>query len=736
MVFRPIHSEEPFNASTDYKDTYKEHPLPQKFHREQEQWQKPTVPFDSTTVQQTDYKGVYAPKQKSMRPDMNPIKSDALIESETTHTLAYKPHELPKRYRHEGEKYKRPEGYMDLNTTNGMQFTEHPLHKQEIHKPDSSHLLRGSGEMSKDTNYTKDYLEYPINRVSPLKPKNDYQAPTVPMESQTEYQADFYGRQPMPRENFKPKDGPFHSDQPFDDSTDYRDKFTEYKVSPRQQRPKDIYTKPTAPLDSRTTARDSYQGPYQAKRDSFKPDTNIIQSDAPFDDSTTMNRDFKAYEVHRRDIPKQQQYQKPVGDMDLITSHNTHYKEHPLQKHTIEKPGSSHLLWGSGEMNSKSNYQGDYIERPIERRKNMKPENEYMPPTAPMNNETTHRADFFERELGPRENFKPREAPMKSDVPIDDRTGYRDSYVPHTIIPREMRAREVYKPSTVPLDDRTTVRESYQGPFQPKRESFKPETNLVQSGEPFHGASITNTDFKEHRLPERYKHKAELYHKPDGVMDLTTTNSTTFHEHALQKHTINRPESSGLLKGFGSMRKDTNYQGDFQHPPPVKREIVKAKNDYIPPSAPMDSTTTTHDTYTEHGIFPRMSYKPKNDYFRPDVPFDDRTDYRDKFTEHQVSPRQLRAKETHKPPSAPLDSRTITNQSYIGVYQPKRESFRPDQNYHKPDVPIENDTTFGSSFKQWPMGERFQHKQEPYVKPDGMMDLTTVNRFVDLNHFS
>ncbi|XP_055879026.1 uncharacterized protein LOC106051746 [Biomphalaria glabrata] len=726
---RTVQSNVPFSDSTDYKDTYREHPLPAKTQREREKWVKPSVPLDSTTVHQRDYIGAYAPKQKSLRPDNGPQRSDIPLEGDTTHSLAYKPHEIPKRYKHEPEKYTRPDGFMDLNTTNSTQFKEHPLQRQSQVKPESSHLLRGSGEMTKETNYGKDFQEHPINRTEPIKPKNDYQAPTVPMESLTEYQADFYGRQPGPRENFKPKDGPMLSDVPFNDRTDYRDTFVEHKITQRQQKAKEEYKGPIAPLDSRTTARDSYLGLYQSKRESFKPTQTLVKSDAPFDDSTTNYRDFQPHEVHRREMYRPSQYEKPIGEIDLRTSHNTHYVEHALEKQKkIEKPGSSHLIGGTGEMNTKTNYQGDFFERPIDKRKSMKPENEYQPPAFPMLSETTHRADFFERPLGPRESYKPREEPMNSDIPLDDRTGYRDDYVQHKITPREKRAREIHQAPTMPLDDRTTVMDSYRGAVQPKRESFRPDGNLQLPDGPFDGKTITNSDYREHKLPDRYRHKADSYIKPDGQMDLNTTHSIHFQEHALSKNTINRPGSSGLLKGFGDMKKESNYQKDYREHQASKRDPIKPKNDYLPSSAPMESTTTNQSTYFDLGLVPRVNFKPINDYVIPNIPLDDRTDYRDTFTEHQISPRLQRAKEEYKPTTAPLDSRTITNTSYVGAYQPKRESFRPDQTYVKPNTAIENNTTTGSAYKQWPTSERFKHKQEPYVRPEGAMEMTTTNR--------
>ncbi|KAH9520114.1 hypothetical protein Btru_060016 [Bulinus truncatus] len=726
---RMVQSDVPFNDSTDYKDTFKEHPLPAKVQREKEKWVKPEVPLDSTTIHQRDYVGAYAPKQKSLRPDDRQVKSEVPIEGDTTHSLAYKPHDLPKRYRHEPERYNRPDGFMDLNTTNATQFREHPLQRQSPVKPESSHLLRGKGEMTRETNYGKDFQEHPIHRTEPIKPKNDYQTPTVPMDTLTEYQADYYGRQPGPRENFKPKNGPMMSDVPFDDRTDYRDKYTEHKVTPRMQRPKEEYKGPIAPLDSRTIARDSYVGAYQPKRESFRPGQNLVKTDAPFEDSTTMNRDYQPYEVHRREAYKPGQYEKPFGDMDLMTSHNTHYVEHALDKQKkIDKPGSSHVIGGTGDMSSKTNYQGDFIERPIDKRESMKPNNDYQPPTMPMLGETTHRADFFERPIGPRESYKPRENPMNYDTPLDDRTGYREDYVQHKITPREKRAREVHQPPTAPLEDRTTVRDSYMGPVQAKRDSFRPTVNLMLPDAPFEGNTITNIDFKEHKLPDRYRHKADSYMKPDGQMDLNTTHSTHFHEHALSKNVINKPGSSGLLKGFGEMKKESSYQSQYREHQSVKRELVKPKSDYIPSSAPMESTTTNQESYTDHGVVPRDSYKPVSDYIAPAVPLEDRTDYRDKFTEYQINPRLQRAKESYKPTTAPFDSRTITNTSYVGASQPKRESFRPDQAYVKPGVAVESNTTMGSAYQQWPVGERFKNKTDQYVRPEGFMDLTTTNR--------
>ncbi|XP_005089959.1 uncharacterized protein LOC101853423 [Aplysia californica] len=725
---KPLQSEKPFEDRTGYKDTFKEHPLPPKQPRQKVEWTKPVDPFDATTTQQKDFQGLYQPKQKSLRPDQAPVTSDAPIEKDTTTSVSYPPHALPTRFRHEPEQYRRPDGDMDLNTTAGMYYKEHAVERQAIQKPGSSHLLRGRGQMEKDTNYATDYPEHPMGRRELMKPKNNYVPPSEPISSVTVNQADYHPHKLGPRRNFKPNDAPMQSDKPFDDRTGYRDTFKEHKISPRQQREKEVYTGPTAPLDARTTVGESYLGPYQPKRDSFRPDRNPVQSDQPFDDSTTMNHDFKAYEVQKRQGRKQAEYQRPLGDMDLNTTHNTNFKELPLHKQAIQKPGSSHLLRGSGLMSNSTNYQGDFVEKPIEKRKLLKPDADYHPPTDPMDSRTTHQEAYIEKYGGKRETFRPKNDPLRSDVPFEDRTENRDTFVPHEVNPRKLREKEAYLPPTAKLEDRTTVRDSYQGSYQPKRESFRPDRNPVLSDAPFDDTTTTGTSFKEVQIPDRFVRKHEVYQKPDGYMDMTTTNFANYKEHRAEKQPIVKPGSSHLLRGSGEMSKDTNYSNHFQQPPPVKRELVRRRDEYKPPSMPLESTTTTHGAYKEHGLTPRKNFKPKGDYLKSDAPFDDSTDYRDRFTQHQLPPRHVMQREEHKPPSAPFDSRTTAHDSYLGAYQAKRESFRPDREVVQSNVPFQSDTTFGASFKPYETQQRHRHKPAEYVKPEGNMDLTTINR--------
>lgn len=265
-------------ASTGYKDTFKQHELPPRVRREKESWQKPTQPFDATTTQQRDFTGQYSLPQKSMRPDREPIHSDQPLDTQTTANTSYVPFDIPHRYRHEPESYKRPEGDMDLQTTNNAHFTSHSIQRHNVTKPGSSQILRGEGPMAQETNYLDSFVGSKGDRVANMKPRREYEPPSVPMESRTVNMSDFHHHEISPRQNYGPSRVPVMSDEPFDGRTGYAEQFTQHALPPRHVHAKEVYEGSKVPLDTRTTVQDSYTGVYQPRRAAFHPDRNPVMS--------------------------------------------------------------------------------------------------------------------------------------------------------------------------------------------------------------------------------------------------------------------------------------------------------------------------------------------------------------------------------------------------------------------------------------------------------------------------
>ena len=79
------------------------------------------------------------------------------------------------------------------------------------------------------------------------------------------------------------------------------------------------------------------------------------------------------------------------------------------------------------------------------------------------------------------------------------------------------------------------------------------------------------------------------------------------------------------------MAKDTTTSYHFKQPPPMKRELVRRKDTYQPPTVPIESTTSNQLTYKEHEVTPRKNFKPSGDYLKSEQPFNDNTENKDRW---------------------------------------------------------------------------------------------------------
>ena len=558
----------PFDSSTDYHDTFREHALPPKVPRARVEWIKPsqplddvtdyrskftehevtprqrpekepyvgpTVPMDTSTTVRESYQGPVQPKRESFRPEQKPLMSDVPFEDSTTMHQDFRPHDVKPREQHVREVYQRPRGEMELVTSHTAHFTGHDAHKRDpIKRPGSSGLLKGSGDMHSLTTHQNDFIAKPLEKREDWRPNETYMRPANPMDTETTQRADFYHRQAMPTKSFRPSNVPVTSDVPFDTRTGYMDTFVPHKVSPRQIRAREDHKPPSAQFDDRTTVRDSYQGPVQPKRDSFRPDQKPMLSEVPFEDSTTMNNDFRPHDIKPREQHTKEAYQPPEGEMHLTTTHTSNYRPHQLvRQRANDRPGSSGLLRGHGSMRTDTNYQGDFRQPPAVSRQLVKAKRDYQPPSAPMASTTTQKASFLEHGPVARFTYKPTYQYQPPEVPLEDRTGYQDSFPQHPALPRQVRPKEVHEPPKDKFEDRTTTNQSYIGPVQPKRESFRPDREYFRSELPLEGETTANSSFKAWPTQQRERPKQKEYVKPDGIMDLTTSNRSVLNRPAV-----------------------------------------------------------------------------------------------------------------------------------------------------------------------------------------------------------
>lgn len=161
---------------------------------------------------------------------------------------------------------------------------------------------------------------------------------------------------------------------------------------------------------------------------------------------------------------------------------------------------------------------------------------------------------------------------------------------------------------------------------------------------------------------------------------------------------------------------------------PIERHLVKAGDQWVPPSQPFEGQSTFTRDYRKYNEPPRKSMKPAEAAQLSGAPFDGTTGYRDDYVRHPFQAREQKEKELYKVPNVPFDGLTTFNRDYTKKDAPKTESCKPISEAFQSDAPLDDLTTFKNDYRKW-NGERpYVHHHDPYMKPEGEMDHNTTHR--------
>lgn len=192
-----------------------------------------------------------------------------------------------------------------------------------------------------------------------------WEPPKNRFEGQTTFQSD-YQKNPIPmRHSFKPDDRPRMSDAPFEDSTNHRSDYIKHPMPQKFQRPREEYKPSGAQFEGLTTFKRDYKGAHGEPTHSFKPEGRPFQSDARFDDDTTNRSDFKKWQMERPYVHAHEPYQKPAGEMHMDTTHNSTYKQLPIDRVVAMKPTSAKQA--SAPFEGRTMYNSEFIKKNAER---------------------------------------------------------------------------------------------------------------------------------------------------------------------------------------------------------------------------------------------------------------------------------------------------------------------------------------------------------------------------------
>lgn len=362
-------------------------------------------------------------------------------------------------------------------------------------------------------------------------------------------------------------------------------------------------------------------------RESFKPNAEALQGGA-FEDRTTNRQDYIKHPLEKPYVRVPDQYHRPDGAMEGMTSYNKEYTKKIAPPATQIKHSGQKVQGGKFE--GEPTYRSDFKKWDMAGRQGpIVSKDAWQQPTARFEGETTMNHDYRKYSQPPRQSMKPQEASKISDAPFADDTDYRQSYKAHELQPKFVREREQYKTPGVPFDGVTTFKRDFRGPVSEVTKSFKPDNVAFSSGVPLEDVTTNRKDYVKWPASKPYVHVPEGYRKPDGEMYMQTTHNSVYKELPLSKNPPVRPTSAGKSKNL-PFDGTTNYTQDYK-----KWQIQKvephAREGYHPTNAPFEGMSTQKAHYIPHHLQPNPSFKPDNTAFQSSARFEDGTMYRQDY---------------------------------------------------------------------------------------------------------
>ncbi|XP_064608534.1 stabilizer of axonemal microtubules 2-like isoform X2 [Liolophura sinensis] len=370
-------------------------------------------------------------------------------------------------------------------------------------------------------------------------------------------------------------------------------------------------------------------------RESFKPQQVPMTGEGPIADKTTHRVDYVPYKVEKPWKKGSEEYKKPEGDMETLTSYKQTYTgKYGTPPKAIRRDATKSL---PAKFEGEPTYRIDYRKWPMTGRPDkFGQEPDWQPPTQRFEGVSTFTDDYRRYNEKPRQSMRPTEAAKMSDAPIDDHTSYRESYIRHPLQPKWAKEKEHYKPTGVPFDGLSTFRRDYRGQVAPRMESCKPDAQAFQSDKPLDSMTTFRNDYRKWPTERPHQHQPDQYVKPDGDFDMNTTHKMQFRQFPIQRSLAKKPDDA-KVRG-GPFDGTTNYRQDYKKWEMGKINRPGAKNDYVASGAPFEGMSTHTAHFVPHAIPPARSCKPVTGAVQSDAPFEDGTMYRIDYTPKRSEP--------------------------------------------------------------------------------------------------
>lgn len=267
------------------------------------------------------------------------------------------------------------------------------------------------------------------NRTQRVTASSDWEPSSSKFEGESTFTKDFVGYSEPARKLIRPQQTTFNTDDPFVDATSYNDDYAKQAI-PRRflKKPEQIENHPTRFNDS-TTNKADYTGRFAPKIPSCKPSATPLQSDVPFESSTTFQHDFPTWQTERRRGRERPQYVKPEGNISGDTTNKQSYQPVPIDRVLAKRPRSQTIV-DSGRFDGTTSYIESFKTYEATEKREQIQRPQYVPNESLFEGMSTSKSHYIPHDVSPRRSYKPATSLTRTEGKFDGESMYRRTFTP------------------------------------------------------------------------------------------------------------------------------------------------------------------------------------------------------------------------------------------------------------------------------------------------------------------
>ena len=489
-----LHSDAPFDASTNYSKDYVNHPSSVRQPFKPKATVNPDLPWEGNSTQREDFKnhGRVEPP-RAVRPSETVVKS-APFDATSTHARDFHQHpNATRRSFKPNEQAHRTAENRDFGTEQGQYGSTRGKPAALCRPANGQNTVPENRDFRTETHANYDNKGYVAERAK--RPENQY-VPSGPFDGTSTTKNDFQAWPQQKTSSFKPAQSALHSDAPFDGSTNYNKDYINHPSAVRQPFKPKATVNPDLPWEGNSTQREDFKnhGRVEPPR-AVRPAETVVKS-APFDATSTHARDFHQHpSATRRSFKPNEQAHRTAENRDFGTEQGQYGSTRGVPAALCRPANGQNTVPENRDFRTETHANYDNKGYVAERAK--RPENQYVP-SGPFDGTSTTKNDFQAWPQQKTASFKPAQSALHSDAPFDSNTNYNNDY-----IARPVSVRQPFKPKAtvnpdLPWEGNSTAREDYKnhGRVEPSR-AVRPAETVVKSA-PFDAQSTHARDFHQH----------------------------------------------------------------------------------------------------------------------------------------------------------------------------------------------------------------------------------------------